>query len=68
MCVQAMLTEGMESMSQAKVGSALQIYFNLEELIEVESRHTRTGQHTHRRTRHPHCAARTLTTLVHWRC
>lgn len=33
--LQAALQDGMESMSQAKVGSALQVYFNLEELQQV---------------------------------
>lgn len=30
--LQAALVEGMESLSQAKVGSALQVFFNLDEL------------------------------------
>ena len=33
--VQESLVDGMESMSQAKVGSALQVFFNLEELQQV---------------------------------
>jgi hypothetical protein len=37
-CPQAALQEGMESLSQAKVGSALQVYFfNLEELPQVHT-------------------------------
>ena len=32
---QAFLIDGMESQSQAKVGSALQVFFNLEELNKV---------------------------------
>lgn len=36
-CLQAALNEGMESMSQAKVGSALQVFFNLEQLNQVRS-------------------------------
>ena len=33
--LQAFLIDGMESQSQAKVGSALQVFFNLEELNRV---------------------------------
>lgn len=33
--VQEALVEGVESLSQAKVGSALQVFFNLEELQQV---------------------------------
>jgi hypothetical protein len=33
--LQAFLIDGMESLSQAKVGSALQVFFNLEELQQV---------------------------------
>lgn len=32
---QAALVDGMATMSQAKVGSALQVFFNLEELSQV---------------------------------
>jgi hypothetical protein len=32
---QAFLIDGMESLSQAKVGSALQVFFNLEQLQQV---------------------------------
>ena len=32
---QESLVDGMDSMSQAKVGSALQVFFNLEELQQV---------------------------------
>ena len=35
MSLQAALIEGMESYSQAKVGSALQVFFNLEMLQQV---------------------------------
>lgn len=35
---QAFLIDGMESQSQAKVGSALQVFFNLEELNRVSER------------------------------
>ena len=34
---QASLDKGMDTLSQAEVGSALQIYFNLQELPEVLS-------------------------------
>jgi hypothetical protein len=33
--LQAFLIDGMESLSQAKVGSALQVFFNLEQLQQV---------------------------------
>lgn len=41
---QAALAEGMESLSQAKVGSALQVLFNLEELKQVGGGGRRGGQ------------------------
>jgi hypothetical protein len=40
--LQVALLEGMESLNQAKVGSALQVFYNLEELPQV-SRRDRAG-------------------------
>lgn len=37
MCLQAALAKGMQSLSQADVGSTLQVFFNLEELTPVSS-------------------------------
>ena len=37
-CLQAALLQGLETLSQADVGSALQVYFNLDELNEVGRR------------------------------
>jgi hypothetical protein len=41
---QAFLIDGMESLSQAKVGSALQVFFNLEQLQQVSR--PRTGRNS----------------------
>ena len=41
--LQVALVDGMESMSQAKVGSALQIFFNLDELPQVWTSFLRCG-------------------------
>jgi hypothetical protein len=35
-----MLQDGMETLSQARVGSALQVFFNLEELQQVRFLHS----------------------------
>jgi hypothetical protein len=41
---QAFLIDGMESLSQAKVGSALQVFFNLEQLQQVRQQQQQQQQ------------------------
>lgn len=42
--LQVALLEGMESLNQAKVGSALQVFYNLEELPQVSAAGQEQGQ------------------------